>query len=422
MRPHVETIQEKDYIWHRAELTGGEGRAVERRLSVDEEDGSSSLRIDFPTAWGRGPGIHHADTEYYVLEGEMRYGERVLGKGGYVHAPKGVPAEPLRFAEGTRILHYREYGDAGFDAVESASAPGWPDARGGITVHASAESDWLAVPNAGPMPGLFVKYLHVDPVSGFYTRLVHAKEGWADHRLAHHPCYEEAYTLDGKMSYNFGDLDAGTYFFRPARVKHGHFVAMEGGTTWLMRSDGELENWYTQNEWVRWGGDAVNYATDGGRMTWSYSSHDLAGGRSWRSDDDLRVLHTALNFQKEQGAPDTDYVQHGTGPDRSLVAMAKAFDLARLSQGHGPEHDHDHDPDEGAHATGQGPGHAHDHTTLGWPAPGTLEHPDERTDDRTHNWGVGRAWKRGADRPLPPILSTLPVRSRSLGRWDGDGM
>lgn len=416
MRPHVETIQENDYIWHAAELAGGEGRASERRLSVDEEDGSSSLRVDFHTAWRRGPGIHHADTEYYVLDGEMRYGDRVVGKGGYLHAPRGVPTDAIRFTEGARILHYREYGDAGFDPVPSLAAPRRPGAREDVTMHDSAAMDWIAVPNAGPMPGLFVKYLHVDPMSGFYTRLVHAKEGWADHRLAHHPCYEEAYTLDGKMSYNFGDLDAGTYFFRPARVKHGHFVAMEGGTTWLMRSDGELENWYTQNEWVRWGGDAVNYGPEGGRMSWSYSSHDLAGGETSRSPHDLRVLHTALNYQKEQGAPDTDYAQHGTGPDRSLVAMAKAFDLARLAEGHGDEaHDHDHNDGDHDHGT-------HAHKALGWPPPSDLEHPDERTDEHSHNWGTGRPWKRGTDKPLPPILSTLPVRSRSMGRWDGDGM
>ncbi|GAA0715632.1 DUF4437 domain-containing protein [Dactylosporangium roseum] len=64
MRPHVELIHEDDYIWHVAELVGGEGRASERRLSVDEEDGSSSLRVDFHTDWGRSPGIHHANTEY----------------------------------------------------------------------------------------------------------------------------------------------------------------------------------------------------------------------------------------------------------------------------------------------------------------------------------------------------------------------
>ncbi|MGN0063294.1 MAG: DUF4437 domain-containing protein, partial [Nocardioides sp.] len=66
MRPHVELIQEDDYVWHGAELPGGEGRASERRLSVDEEDGSSPLRVDFHTDWGRSAGIHHANTEYYV--------------------------------------------------------------------------------------------------------------------------------------------------------------------------------------------------------------------------------------------------------------------------------------------------------------------------------------------------------------------
>ena len=65
------------------------------------------------------------------------------------------------------------------------------------------------------------------------------------------------------MEYNFGTLDLGTYFFRPARVKHGHFTTMEGGATWLLRSDGELANWYTQNEWVRWGGEGVNYGPEG---------------------------------------------------------------------------------------------------------------------------------------------------------------
>ena len=147
MRPHVELIQENDYVWHAAELAGGEGRAGERRLSADEEDGSSSLRVDFHTRWGRGPGVHHADTEYYVLDGSMTYGGRTIGRGGYVHAPRGVRAEAITFAEGTRILHYREYGDAGFDA-DSVGAPG------SVVVLDSGAMAWDAVPKAGPMPGL----------------------------------------------------------------------------------------------------------------------------------------------------------------------------------------------------------------------------------------------------------------------------
>lgn len=390
MRPHVELIHEGDYIWHGAELVGGEGRASERRLSVDEEDGSSSLRVDFHTDWGRGPGVHHANTEFYVLEGSMTYGGRRIGKGGYVFAPRGVPTEAITFAEGTKILHYREYGDAGFDQ----GAQRWADAREDVIVIDSAAMQWDAVPKAGPMPGLFIKYLHVDPVTGFYTRLIHSQEGWSDHRLAHHPCYEEAYTLQGHMEYNFGSLTEGTYFFRPARVKHGHFTTMEGGTTWLMRSDGELHNWYTENEWVRWGGEAINYGQDGSRTRWSQSTHDLGRGSNRRSERDLADLRTSLAYAREQGAKDADVIPHGH-TDKSLLALAKARDAARLQDGHGHYH-------WGADAA-------------------SLEHPDERTDGDAHNWGAGRVWKPGD--PIPaPILSSMPVRSRSRGRWDGDGM
>ncbi len=412
MRPHVELIHDKDYVWHAAELPGGEGRASEQRLSVDEEDGSSSLRVDFHTRWGRGAGIHHANTEYHVLDGSVTYGERTIGKGGYIRAPKGVPVDAITFAEGTRILHYREYGDAGFDAVDSLAAPRWDDAYGDTVVIDTEAMAWDPVKNAGPMPGLLIKYLHVDPVSGFYTRLVHASEGWADHRLAHHPCYEEAYTVQGHMEYNFGTLDVGTYFFRPARVKHGHFTTQEGGCTWLMRSDGELFNWYTQNEYVRWGGEGVNYGPNGSRMEWSQSTYDLAGGTTWRSAADAVDLQRSLQFQWDQGADDAPYVQHGTGPDNSLVELMKAYDKARLAHGHGDGHG------DGADEHG---GHAHTHDELGWVDPRSLEHADERTDRHSHNWAAGRPWKQGD--PIPaPIISSLPVRSRSAGRWDGDGM
>jgi hypothetical protein len=415
MRPHVELIQEDDYVWHGAELPGGEGRASERRLSVDEEDGSSSLRFDFHTDWGRGPGIHHANSEFYVLEGSMTYGGRRIGKGGYVYAPKGVPTDAITVAEGTKILHYREYGDAGFDPVDSLDAPRWEGTREDVIVIDSEAMNWDAVPNPGPMPGLFIKYLHVDPVTGFYTRLVHAQEGWSDHRLAHHPCYEEAYTTQGHMEYNFGTLDLGTYFFRPARVKHGHFTSMEGGATWLLRSDGELFNWYTQNEWVRYGGEGLNYGSvkEEFPARYSISSHDLA--QPWRTKDDLDVLQTAWKYQNDQGAPDDPFFPHGTGPDKSVLAIAKALDAANLQGGHGHDHDHDHEH-----------GHDHDHgapaLSLDWGTPvAELEHPEERTDEGAHNWGHGRKWNQGD--PIPaPILSSLPVRSRSRGRWDGDGM
>jgi ABC-type Zn2+ transport system substrate-binding protein/surface adhesin len=98
---------------------------------------------------------------------------------------------------------------------------------------------------------------------------------------------------------------------------------------------------------------------------------------------------------------DKEYQQHGAGTDPSLIAT-------------GLDHDHDHDHDHGHD-------HSHDVSSQ-WPDPATLEHPDERTD-RAHNWGTGRFYKPGTGQRIPvPIISSLPVRSRSRGRWDGDGM
>ncbi len=439
MRPHVELIQEDDYVWHGAELPGGEGRASERRLSVDEEDGSSSLRVDFHTDWGRSAGIHHANTEYYVLAGEIDYGGRKIGKGGYLYAPKGVPVDYLKIAEGSKLLHYREYGDAGFDAVDSlAGAKRWREAREDASVIDSEAMKWDAVPNPGPMPGLFIKYLHVDPVTGFYTRLVHAQEGWSDHRLAHHPCYEEAYTTQGHMEYNFGTLDLGTYFFRPARVKHGHFTSMEGGATWLLRSDGELKNWYTQNEWVRWGGDGVNYTPTGldeephPPTRWSSSTHDMA--TPWRSEEDMRLMTASWQFQIDQGQDNSPVKHQGSGLDpsrRAIIAAMKKADAVALQGGHEDGHTHSHDHDH-SHGDEHDHGHSHDEAATeesareridldwGW-AGKAVEHRDERTGELAHNWGARVTWEDGD--PIPaPIISSLPVRSRSRGRWDGDGM
>ncbi|MEV6342809.1 DUF4437 domain-containing protein [Actinoplanes sp. NPDC051851] len=255
MRAHVELIHEDDYIFHAGELPYGEGKILERRLSTDEEDGSSSLSLHATADWGRSAGIPHADTEFYVVEGSLIYGGQELGPGGYVQVPKGAPMDWIKVREGSRILHWREYGDAGFDPLVSVKET---DAEGRATVIDANTMDWVEAPSVGPLTPLYIKLLHRDPKTGFYTRLIRAKKGWTDHRLAHHPCYEEFYTLGGRMAYNFGDIDEGTYCFRPAGVKHGHFIA-ETDIDWIIRSDGELINWYTTEEWVKWGGHAENY-------------------------------------------------------------------------------------------------------------------------------------------------------------------
>jgi quercetin dioxygenase-like cupin family protein len=268
MRPHVELIDEKDLLWHPAELPHGSGEARQRNLCYDEENGAASLLVQFDTDWQRGPGLHDAQTEWYVLEGSIEIGDETLGEGGYWCAPQGVKTPGIRAAAGTRILLFREYADWRFTPAAADDA----DIGKGLVVKDTSDMDWYDVvdPEHGspmdferggtPVPGLFIKLLWRDEANGFYTRLIKAKPGWREHPLAHHPVYEEAYCLDGDFDYNFGKMTRGQYFFRPAGIRHGDFTAgEEKGCTWILRCDGDLVDWYTENACVEMKGDPVNW-------------------------------------------------------------------------------------------------------------------------------------------------------------------
>jgi hypothetical protein len=267
VRPHVETIDHRDHIWHPAELIEATGSARQRNLSYDEEDGSCSARIEFTTPWTRPGGVHHAQTEWYILEGVVQIGDEILGAGDYWMAPAGVYTPPLVVAADTVVLYFREYGDWGFDVTTQSrlDAPEHLD----LVVRRSSQMPWIPVEEGSPMrfdlggtpvPGLFIKLLFRDPKTGFYTRLIKAKPGWREHPLAHHPCYEEAYCLDGGFEYNYGSNYPGTYFFRPALIRHGDFTAaMDKGCTWILRSDADLVDWYTEDARVEMHGTPLNY-------------------------------------------------------------------------------------------------------------------------------------------------------------------
>ncbi|MET7770079.1 DUF4437 domain-containing protein [Nocardia sp. NPDC005366] len=270
MRPHVELIDEQDLIWHNAEFQHATGTAEQRNLSYDEEDGSASLKVRFTSEWSRPAGVHHAETEWFVLSGSVRIGDTELGPQGYWHAPIGVWTPAIAVTEGTEILLFREGGDWHFDPARTDRDFVRPDQE--LIVLRTAEMPWIDVKDGSPMrfdlggtpvPGLYIKLLHRDVTTGFYTRLIKAKPGWREVPLAHHPCSEEAYCLDGGFEYNYGKMWPGTYFWRPALIRHGDFTAdAESGCTWLLRSDADLVDWYTDNARVVMVGDATNWGED----------------------------------------------------------------------------------------------------------------------------------------------------------------
>ncbi len=273
MRPHVELLQQDDLCWHLAELPKGDGIVAQRNLCYDEENGAASTKLRFDADWSRPGGFHEADTEWYVLKGEVRLGNHVLREGCYWRAPAGLRVPDIFAKEGTEVLLFREYGDWGFsvsdrDRTDKIIQGGntVSSKPGALTVVDSNKIDWMPNIFEGDTQWeLMLKPLYRDPPgekldTGFITILCWAPPGWGDDRLIHHPVFEEAYTISGNMDYNFGRMDPGTYFFRPAKVKHGHFTAgEEKGTTWIFRLDGSLINWVTIEEKIIVEGKALNY-------------------------------------------------------------------------------------------------------------------------------------------------------------------
>jgi hypothetical protein len=270
MRAHVELIDERDLIWHVAEFEHATGTAEQRNLSYDEEDGSASVKVRFTSDWSRPAGVHVAETEWLVLSGQVTIGDTVLGPEGYWHAATGVLTPALSVTAGTEVLLFREYGDWHFELAD-ADRPTVREDQGLIVLDTAA-MPWIDVKDGSPMrfdlggtpvPGLYIKMLHRDAKTGFYSRLIKAKPGWREEPLAHHPCSEEAYCLDGGFDYNYGQMWPGTYFWRPALIRHGDFTAdAEKGCTWIVRSDSDLVDWYTDNAKVEMTGDATNWGPD----------------------------------------------------------------------------------------------------------------------------------------------------------------
>ena len=171
VRAHVELIQEGDLCWHDAELPRGEGKVKQRNLSYDEEDGSASMRVLFDSAWHRPAGYHHADVEWYVVNGAMKIGDRLMGKGAYFRAPAGLWVPEVSVAEGSELLIFREYGDWGFslskkDRSDFVARGGntASDEQGELTLVDSSRMEWMPnVYEGDTQRFLKLKLLYHDP-------------------------------------------------------------------------------------------------------------------------------------------------------------------------------------------------------------------------------------------------------------------
>lgn len=251
-RPHVECVNVRDLAWSPANLPKGTGGARQKVLSQNWDNHAASLYVQLDPGWKRPKGYHHADTEIYVLEGALTVGDKELVQGCYFRAPRHKAVGPFETTSETTILYFRE-GPANYAVSDRDMGTPEEDA----TFVDSNSMEWKQTFVPGPPPGLEIKLLYSNPKTKFYTRLLFIKPGWEDTRLSHHPVMEESFTIAGESWFNFGHTEAGSYFFRPPFIRHGHFKAGVDGKFSFLRSDGELVNLYTKPD-----GTPENYDPD----------------------------------------------------------------------------------------------------------------------------------------------------------------
>lgn len=240
-RPHVECIHESALAWDRVALSGGAPLEV-KTLSRDPVHGNHTSLIRLDQGWRQVESVAHpAPEELFVISGRLRVGKIELGPFHYLRVAEGVRHGPAEAMEETVAIWIVE---GRYGPVDGRS-PGEGD-----LVHVDAGTmTWQPTWVPGPQSGLFIKLLYRHPETGAYSRLIRAEPGWREDRLEHHDCAEEAYTLAGEMYLgNTGRTwGAGSYFWRPAGIKHGP-MRTEIGALFFLRTDGPLVNHYTTVE------------------------------------------------------------------------------------------------------------------------------------------------------------------------------
>lgn len=264
-RPYVPRLHTGELPWLTAEesLAGLVPGSQLRILSRDAGDGAMTCLWRLPRGWSQPqPWSLAADSEYFVLEGALREGERVVRAGAYLHRAAGTVHPPWRSRDGALVYAMWSASPAttmlDVPAALAARAVA-PDAGAAHAIASPAAEppagEWLdtdamaehPTPVEGPVPGINVRILRRDASTGGMTLIVAIPRGWEELRSEHHDCVEESFKLSGDIwlreNHRPHVLAAGDYFFRPPRIKHGPMRTRQG-TASLIRFSATVVNHY----------------------------------------------------------------------------------------------------------------------------------------------------------------------------------
>ncbi len=245
-RKHIEPFVDRDVPFKRLELKGIPSGYNYKMLSIDEDSGACTMTVQWDAGYKQPPSVAYSDLEIFIMDGEMKVGDKLWRKGGYFFVPRGVSLPAFSTEKGCFALVM--YNDTEPHIVESDEDIDGAERHGLIQLATYDEMPWQ-VPTLFPQTasGCLLKLLRFDEKTHAMTFLYTMTPGFQQDNISYHDCAEEAYHVWGtSWMMQFGDLPTGGYFWRPAYVNHGAFYS-EHGILGFGRTDGELHNHFHWN-------------------------------------------------------------------------------------------------------------------------------------------------------------------------------
>ena len=242
-RPHIEPFVDRDVGFKKMTMAGMPIGIQYKALSMDTDSGAVTMTMQYENGFYQPPGFSYSEYEFLLMEGSIKIGDQVWGKGAYFFVPAGVCMPAWTSDEGALALIFYNFGPPSFEESE-ADHDNCDDPKELRMVNAYDGLDWMMTARRMPgvAPGCGVKPLRNDSKTGASTFLYCMVPGFWQDNISYHDCAEEAYHIWGtSWMMQFGDLPTGGYFWRPAYINHGCF-ASEKGILAIGRTDGDLHN------------------------------------------------------------------------------------------------------------------------------------------------------------------------------------
>ena len=237
-RPWIEFVQSQNLPWRAGDLGSVRPGVDTKVLSLDADNGASSLLVRYPAHWRlEREGALSADEEFFVLEGALALGSQTYREKSYAHLPAGHARGPMASETGAVVLTF------------FSIRPNWTAATAFDPARLVENLDAFAVPYTARFhpefpPGAGRKTLYEDPITHDQSWILGTLPmRWAE-RAEVHPVVEEMYLLSGESHGNRGVMRPGAYFWRPPQIPHGPYGTLTGNLYFFRTKGGPLSTNY----------------------------------------------------------------------------------------------------------------------------------------------------------------------------------